>query len=158
MATPFIPEVLIVDPLNRELEVLLSTSGIHASRASAAALSGLAQPTAVCPEVVLVDTRATRAIPASMAAVKRQHPAIGFIVVASESDPALLLEAMRAGATEFLPEPITAAALEQTIARLVAHRASPTTKGQVFAFIGAKGGVGTTTTAVNVATVLTKLS
>ena len=29
---------------------------------------------------------------------------------------------------------------------------------QVFAFIGAKGGVGTTTTAVNVATALTKLS
>ena len=65
---------------------------------------------------------------------------------------------MRAGATEFLQEPITAAALEQAISRLVAHRASPAGSGEVFAFVGAKGGVGTTTTAVNVATALAKVA
>jgi pilus assembly protein CpaE len=92
-----------------------------------------------------------------MAAVKRQHPATGFLVVASQSDPAVLLEAMRAGATEFLQEPITQAALEQAISRLVAHRASAST-GEIFAFVGAKGGVGTTTTAVNVATALAKVA
>jgi pilus assembly protein CpaE len=92
-----------------------------------------------------------------MASVKRQHPSIGFLVVASQSDPAVLLEAMRAGATEFLHEPITQEALEQAISHLVAHRPSAaTTKGEVFAFVGAKGGVGTTTTAVNVATALAK--
>jgi pilus assembly protein CpaE len=93
-----------------------------------------------------------------MATVKRQHPATGFLVVASESDPAVLLEAMRAGATEFLQEPITAAALEQAISRLVAHRASPGAAGEIYAFVGAKGGVGTTTTAVNVTTALAKVA
>ena len=34
----------------------------------------------------------------------------------------------------------------------------PVTEGRVFAFVGAKGGVGTTTTAVNVATALTKFA
>src|SRR5882672_1943200 len=158
MTTPLIPEVLVVDALDGELEHLLSTCGIRTTRATAAELAALAQPGAQQPDVVLVDTRRVRAIPSSMAVVKRQHPAIGFIVVASESDPAFLLEAMRAGATEFLQEPITAVALDQAVSRFVAHRASPATKGQVFAFVGAKGGVGTTTTAVNVATVLAKLS
>ena len=65
---------------------------------------------------------------------------------------------MRAGRTEFLQEPITAAALRQAISRLVAHRASPAGSGEVFAFVGAKGGVGTTTVAVNVATALAKVA
>lgn len=156
MTTPFSPEVLVVDPLDRELEQLLSSCGMRPVRATAAELVALLQPSAQRPDVVLVDTRVTRAVPPSMAALKRQHPAIGLIVVASESDPAMLLEAMRAGATEFLQAPITAAALEEAISRVCVHRHTPATAGQVFAFVGAKGGVGTTTTAVNVATALAK--
>lgn len=158
MATQLIPEVLVVDPLDRQLEQFLAACGLRTARASAAELAGLAHPAASVPGVIVVDTRGARAIPASMAAVKRQHPTIGFLVVASESDPAVLLEAMRAGATEFLHEPITQEALERGISHLVAHRASPAIKGEVFAFIGAKGGVGTTTTAVNVATALAKVA
>jgi pilus assembly protein CpaE len=156
MNTPLVSEVLVVDPLDRGLEQLLGACGIRATRGSAGELAALAHPSAQPPQVIVVDTRGARAIPASMAAVKRQHPATGFLVVASESDPTVLLEAMRAGANEFLQEPINQAALEQAIARLVAHRASPAATGEVFAFIGAKGGVGTTTTAVNVATALAK--
>ncbi len=157
MTTPFTPDVLVIDPLNREIEQLLSSCGVHTSRANGAELAAIAHASTK-PDVIIVDTRGARAIPPSMAAVKRQHPAIGFLVVASDSDPAVLLEAMRAGATEFVQEPVTADALGQAISRLVAHRASPATTGQVIAFVGAKGGVGTTTTAVNVATVLARLS
>ena len=156
MATQFISEVLVVDPLDRQLEQFLSSCGMRTARASSVELAGLAHPAASVPAVIVVDTRGARTIPASMAAVKRQHPSIGFLVVASESDPSVLLEAMRAGATEFLHEPITQEALEQAISHLVAHRPSAAIKGEVFAFVGAKGGVGTTTTAVNVATALAK--
>lgn len=158
MSTRLITEVLVVDPLDRQLEQFLGACGLRATRGSAAELTALAHPSAHPPEVVVVDTRGARALPPSMAAVKRQHPATGFLVVAAESDPTVLLEAMRAGATEFLHEPITPAALEQAISRLVAHRAAPVAAGEVFAFVGAKGGVGTTTTAVNVATALAKVS
>lgn len=158
MTTPFSPEILVVDPLDRELEQLLSSCGMRPVRASAAALVALVQPAAQRPDVVVVDTRVTRTVPPSMAALKRQHPAIGLIVVAAESDPAMLLEAMRAGATEFLQAPITAGALEEAISRVVVHRDAPATTGQVFAFVGAKGGVGTTTTAVNVAAALAKVA
>jgi pilus assembly protein CpaE len=156
MTTHLVPDVLVVDPLDRGLEELLRACGMHTTRGNAAELTALAHPSAQQPHVVVVDTRGARSIPPSMAAVKRQHPATGFLVVASESDPAILLEAMRAGANEFLHEPITAAALEQAISRLVAHRASPAAAGEVFAFVGGKGGVGTTTAAVNVATALAK--
>ncbi len=156
--TDLIPDVLVVDPLDRELEELLSASGIRTTRGSATELAALVHAPSQLPHVVIVDTRGSRAIPPSMAEVKRQHPGVGFLVVASESDPGLLLEAMRAGATEFLQEPITAAALSQAISRLVAHRASPAGSGEVFALVGAKGGVGTTTAAVNVATTLAKLA
>jgi pilus assembly protein CpaE len=158
MTTRLVPEILLVDPLDRELEQLLATCGMRATRGNAAELAALAHPAAKPPHVVVVDTRGARAIPSSMATVKRQHPATGFLVVASESDPAVLLEAMRAGASEFVQEPITAAALEQAIARLVAHRASAASTGEIFAFVGAKGGVGTTTSAVNVATALAKVA
>jgi pilus assembly protein CpaE len=158
MTTSLVTEVLVVDPLDRELEQLLSASGMRTTRASAAELAALVNTAANPPHVVVVDTRGARAIPPSMAAVKRQHPSVGFVVVASESDPNVLLEAMRAGASEFLQEPITAAALEQAITRLVAHRATPVGTGEVFALVGAKGGVGTTTAAVNVATALAKVA
>jgi pilus assembly protein CpaE len=158
MATNLVPEVLVVDPLDRGLEQLLGACGMRATRGSAADLSALVHQTAQQPDVILVDTRGGRSIPPSMAAVKRQHPGVGFLIVASESDPSVMLEALRAGATEFLHEPITATALEQAISRLVAHRASPSVAGEVFAFVGAKGGVGTTTVAVNVATALAKVA
>jgi pilus assembly protein CpaE len=158
MTARLVTDVLIVDPLDRELEQMLRTSGMRATRGSAAELAALVHPSAAQPHVIVVDTRGARAIPPSLAAIKRQHPGVGVLVLASESDPTVLLEAMRAGANEFLQEPISATALEQAIARLVAHRAAPSANGEVFAFVGAKGGVGTTTAAVNVATALAKVA
>ncbi len=156
MTARLVPNVLVVDPLDRELEQNLRTCGMRATRASAAELATLVHPGAQQPDIIVVDTRGARAIPAALAAVKRQHPSVGVLVVASESDPTMLLEAMRAGANEFLQEPLTASALEQAVTRLVAHRAAPAAIGEVFALVGAKGGVGTTTAAVNVATALAK--
>jgi pilus assembly protein CpaE len=153
-----VPDVLVVDPLDRELELLLHECGMRPTRGSAAELAALVHPTAQQPDVIVVDTRGARALPPSLAAIKRQHPGVGILVVASESDPSVLLEAMRAGANEFLQEPVKAPALEEAISRLLAHRAAPAALGEVFAFVGAKGGVGTTTAAVNVATALAKVA
>jgi pilus assembly protein CpaE len=158
MTARLVPNVLVVDPLDRELEQLLHACNMRATRSSTAELAALMQATAQMPDVIVVDTRGARGIPTSLAAVKRQHPNIGVLVVASESDPSMLLEAMRAGANEFLQEPLNAAALEQAISRLLTHRGAPATAGEVFAFIGAKGGVGATTAAVNVATALAKVA
>lgn len=148
------PRVVVVDPLDRELEALLASAGFPSTRLGSAELMALVHPAAKAPEVLIVDLRGGRAMPVAVGAVKRQHPDLGVLVVASAQDPTLLLEAMRAGATEFVAEPVKSDALYQSVQRLAAHRPAVQHTGAVFAFVGAKGGVGATTTSVNVATAL----
>ena len=95
-------------------------------------------------------------MPAELVEIKRHHPSTGILVVLPHLDGTLLLQAMRAGASECVAEPITRDELERAFARIAAQRPAPR-RGDVFAVIGAKGGVGATTVAVNVATILNKL-
>jgi pilus assembly protein CpaE len=62
----------------------------------------------------------------------------------------MMLEAMRSGVSEFVTEPIAADDVKGAIERIIGAQ-SPSAPGKVLAFLGAKGGVGTTTLAVNVA-------
>jgi pilus assembly protein CpaE len=96
-------------------------------------------------------------LPAALPVLKRHHPATGVLIVADRLDPALLLEAMRAGVTEIVAAPLVANDVDAAIARLAAQRSLAQTGGVAFAFVGAKGGVGTTTVAVNVATALGRI-
>ena len=76
--------------------------------------------------------------------------------MAATPDPALLLESIRAGVSEFISEPLSIAELEAAMSRVIKRRPADTA-GRVFGFIGAKGGVGTTTVAVNVAAMLARV-
>jgi pilus assembly protein CpaE len=107
--------------------------------------------------VLVLDLRGQTHLPAALPVLKRQHPATGVLIVADRLDPALLLEAMRAGVTEIVAAPLVANDIDAAISRLAAQRSVVPTGGVVFAFIGAKGGVGTTTVAVNVATALARI-
>jgi pilus assembly protein CpaE len=69
----------------------------------------------------------------------------------------VMLEGMRAGVSECIAEPLRQDDVNAALTRLLGQQAKGP-DGPVFAFVGAKGGVGTTTTAVNVATTLAKLS
>ena len=95
-------------------------------------------------------------MPAELAVIKRQHPATGILVVLPRLEGTLILDAMRAGANECVADPITREELNAALARIAAQRPARR-RGDVFAVIGAKGGVGATTVAVNVATMLNKL-
>jgi pilus assembly protein CpaE len=79
------------------------------------------------------------------------------VAIAPKLDPMFMLDAMRAGVNECIASPVTGAGLEAAIARVMAQR--PVTEpASTFAFIGAKGGVGSTTLAVNVATVISQMT
>ena len=118
-------------------------------------LSSLALPGGPQPNVLIVDLRGQEGIPPAIAALKRNHPATGVLLVAAKFDPALMLEAMRAGVNEFVTEPLAVGDLQAAVTRLVGNLA-PAAHGDIFAVIGAKGGVGATTIAVNVAAALAK--
>ncbi len=147
--------VTIVGSRDRILEDRLRSAGMRPTSVEASALTTIAHPSSAAPEVIVLDLRSQPGIPAILGPLKRQHPETGLIVVASTLDPALMLDAMRAGVTECITE-IDRGDLEAAITRLVAQRASPVA-GEVFVFVGAKGGVGTTTAAVNIASALSKI-
>lgn len=87
-----------------------------------------------------------------------------IFLTASKLDSGILLEAMRAGAKEFLAQPIqkqeVVDAIMRFLDRLAAHagKAEGQRKtGKILAFFGGKGGVGTTSIAVNVAAAINAL-
>lgn len=145
--------VVIVGARDASLEALVRGCGAPASTSSVPDLSAVATGAGRAPDVVLLDLRGTPHVPAALAAFTKQHAAIGVVVLASALDPALMLEAMRAGITECVAEPLAQEELTGAMARVVGNRESAE-PGAVFAFVGARGGVGATTTAVNVATSL----
>ena len=119
-------------------------------------LAALAQPNAKQPDVLVLDLRDQTHLPAALPILKRHHPTTGVIIVTAKMDPALLLEAMRIGVTEVVAN-VSEEDLKGSITRLMALKPAPSIAGKAYAFLGAKGGVGTTTVAVNVATALSKL-
>ena len=145
--------ITIVGATDRQLEELLRGPGVRIKSLAVSDLLALAQPQASQPDVVLLDLRETAALPPTLTTLKRQHPTTGVVIVAARMDPVLMLEAMRAGVNEWVADPVTAAELNAAIERVGSSRVA-SKQGQIVAFVGAKGGVGTTTIAVNVATAL----
>jgi pilus assembly protein CpaE len=141
---------------DKRLPDMVRACGAHTTTIDVADVKVFAAAATRQPDVLVVDVRDGSTMPAELVEIKRHHPSTGILVVLPRLDGALLLQAMRAGASECVAEPITRDELERAFARIAAQRPAPR-RGDVFAVIGAKGGVGATTVAVNVATILNKL-
>jgi pilus assembly protein CpaE len=79
-----------------------------------------------------------------------------IFLTAGRTDPKMMLEAFRLGVKEFIPQPVNTQELEAALDRFEERWRSrvPTTErkaGKVISIIGAKGGVGTSTAATNLA-------
>jgi pilus assembly protein CpaE len=148
-------KIVIVGSRDRQLEEMLRP--VAGQLASVASLSSVvaAASAADQPGVLVVDTRVEAGIPKELPALRQALPGVGVIVVAARLDPAMMLEAMRSGVNEFLTDPVSAADLHAAVERVSALKSTPKS-AKSYAFIGAKGGVGTTTVAVNVATALAR--
>ena len=115
------------------------------------------------PDLAVVDIRVD--LSSGMAAIERlraSSPGLGIFVVAGTAEPDLILQAMRAGANEFFPwlpggatqasrsmEESFHGAVRRTAARRDAASAGARPPCVTHVFLGAKGGAGTTTLAVN---------
>jgi pilus assembly protein CpaE len=148
--------VYLTGTTNRQLEELLHSCGVRTTVCSADELTTAASQPSFRAQAVVFDLRDRPVMPSAVALLRREHPAVGIVIVAASLDPVLMLEAMRAGVTEFVTDPVTTIELKAAIDRVAAKRpkGSP---GQVFAFVGGKGGVGTTTLAANVASALARI-
>jgi pilus assembly protein CpaE len=114
------------------------------------------------PDLVVSDIRAgSSSVAAAIERVRAVWAAADIIAVAAGSEPEQILQAMRAGANEFVAWPVQQGqisvfdeSLRAALAR-AAERAKSRTgdrrSAQTLSFFGAKGGAGTTTLAVNTA-------
>ena len=121
-------------------------------------------------DVALVDVRAPEAGWREIEAVRSRWTSTSIVAVASASEPDRILQAMRAGANEFFAWPTDGAeppdAVQEGVQGVVrktnerVQAAAPDGGGgsTVVSFFGSKGGVGTTTLAVNTATELARLT
>lgn len=142
------PSQIAVLTTDEHLVELLRTSGLRARRIGAAELAAYVRAVEA-PQVLVVDARGRDQLPGDLSAFRRKHAGASAVLVVSSLDPRLMLEAMRAGVTECVVEPLTALALDEAVRRVLTNTTEAS--GQVFAFVGAKGGVGATTMAVNTA-------
>ena len=83
-------------------------------------------------------------------------PNLEVFLTASRTDPQILLEAFRLGVKEFLPQPLTRQEVEPALARFEERfngrvSGAEMQPGRVVCVIGARGGMGTSTVATNLA-------
>ena len=129
-------------------------------------------PEGAAPDLVVVDIRAD--VSSGMAAIERLRAGsatLAIFAIAATAEPQLILQAMRAGANEFFPwnsndgtaagretEESFHGAVRRSAARREAASASNKQPCVTHAFLGAKGGAGTTTVAVNCGVELARLT
>jgi len=121
------------------------------------------------PDVAIVDIRSSA--PAALGTLERLRatwPAATIFAIATTAQPEQILQAMRAGANEFMawPQgPQETAAVEEAFRSSLGRAAEKVQaargggrRSSVLSFFGAKGGAGTTTLAVNSAIEVARLS
>lgn len=107
--------------------------------------------------IVSIDDDAEKAL-RLINGIRHSSPECGILVISEQSDGQLILNSMRAGAKEFLTRPVRGEDLASALQRMGATHGNDDEGAKrgssVIAVTGATGGVGTTSTAVNLACVL----
>ncbi len=140
----FAGELQDYSPREGELQPLLKLQNAEAS---------------VC--VIDFDKDHERAVQAANTLQQMLHGKTTLIALSERNEPALILEAMRAGCSEYLTKPLSIEALCESLSRIrgrlksgdSGHKAA----GKTLAFLGCRGGAGTTTLAVHLAMFLCRV-
>jgi pilus assembly protein CpaE len=154
------------DEFKRQVAQLLRACGVPVGIIEGRSAEGTG------PDLVVVDIRADAS--SGMAAIERLRATsatLAIFAIATAAEPDLILQAMRAGANEFFPwnagdgtsagramEESFHGAVRRSAARREAATAGAKPPCVTYAFLGAKGGAGTTTVGVNCGVELARLT
>jgi pilus assembly protein CpaE len=111
------------------------------------------------PDICLIDFDRDR--PQAIATAEHIHerlPNTAVFAISSNSQPNLIIEAMRCGCTEYVVKPADREQLLEAVARVGGRKREKREQfsGQVLTFLGAKGGSGVTTLATHLGALLAK--
>lgn len=128
---------------------------VHMGGISAAIAHYVDSPT---PNLIIVDSamRGSQLLPELDKLAESCDPGTKVIVVGRHNDVLLYRELLKRGVSEYLVAPIEPMALMESISNLY-NNPDTDPVGHVFAFVGAKGGVGSSTICHNVAWTLSEV-
>ena len=113
--------------------------------------------TKTIPDIILVDDNSQSGdLFTRVKTIKTQFPQVALFVVSDNKAPQQIIAVMKAGAAEYLVEPVLGDILHNAVEEVRAKLANAgrLAQGRVYSFISAKGGVGSTVLAVNTAAAL----
>lgn len=119
----------------------------------AAALRQLGVVTA--PEIMLIDVSEATDPAQALEGLSELAGATRVVAVGTQNDVGLFRQMLEAGAADYLVKPVTAEMLDEAVTRVEqaghTQAPAPVRRGRCIAFVGARGGVGASTAAGNVA-------
>jgi pilus assembly protein CpaE len=162
---PSVQRIAVVDPNDATRENLktvllgLDTVWLEAECSRYAFFVDVVEQTKPDIAFIAMDSDPQRAVKLIQETLQKS-PDCTVLVSSSSTDGRLILESMRAGAKEFLTEPLRPEDLAAALRRVMRQAAGPTGTASrkegchVFAVAGATGGVGSSSIAVNLACAL----
>lgn len=152
--------ILVVDDnldLLRMVQMLLEERGGHQVILSTSGEDGLEKARANPPDLAIIDVMMPGMTGYELCRRLRQEPTtahIPILILTARGQPIDRETALASGADDYLAKPVTMSELLDRVNRLLARGgAAPAPRG-IIAMLGLRGGVGTTTLAVNLALAL----
>jgi pilus assembly protein CpaE len=155
---PNVSRIAVVDPKDSAREALksmlleLDTVWLEAECSRYEFFADVVGQTNPDVGFIALDTNPDKALDL-VASLAKTSPNCAILVTSSSADGSLILRAMRAGAKEFLTQPLKAEDLAAALQRVSRQRAGSAGGGagacRIVAVTGATGGVGATSVAVN---------
>ena len=106
------------------------------------------------PDIIILEAQGLVKTTDALSVLRSRVQDAWLLALSEAKDPMVIIEAVRAGAREFLPKPISEQALSQAIERFKANKfrdKEVKESGRVYWVTSGKGGVGATTVAINLA-------
>jgi len=160
LTSPISMVIVGKDPQERALTrvQLLSTGKVHVVAESSDFNRGTELIDELHPQSALVIINGDNDQPLDLVRrVSQEYPSTAVICTGANTPSSVIVKSYRAGATDFLPQPLRPEEIEEVLAKIEALRGKDETRdqtGRVMALYSSRGGSGVTTLGVNLASVI----
>ena len=164
-----VPQVIVVDPdreSSAEVQKMLSMLGFQVIASAGYGVEAFTLAFQLKPDVILMRIEEPLVRPVqTLSRINDGLPDLPIVVFSTDANIRLMRQSMVSGASDYLQEPLQSEDVEAAIMRVLERKeregmrrrgelADPVAQGTVITVFGAKGGIGKTTIASNLAVAL----